>query len=165
MPMEKNKKEKEQNATKEICKNCLEEYSKQHGLQKFCTQKCKDDFHNKKKREFRLESDYIVSQIKNEELNKQFEERVKENLKIQAQMEGNLADNQLIFAGLNIPDTGLVLSISQIEELKINLAAYLEQKLIKNTQYKYLEYGDYGMFWIGVDKFLLSPINSYMLWT
>lgn len=152
------------NQTNKACQNCNTPFTTNLDLQKFCSESCKNNFHNAKKKENRLEIEYFASELKKQALNKELEEKIKENLRLQMKRESNLADNQHILANLNIPDAGIVVKLSEIEELKINLNCYITQKQIKNTPYKYLEFGDHGIFWIGVDKLLISPTKSYVQW-
>ncbi|MBV6484733.1 MAG: hypothetical protein KFKLKKLM_01245 [Flavobacteriales bacterium] len=152
------------NQTNKACQNCNTPFTTNLDLQKFCSESCKNNFHNAKKKENRLEIEYFASELKKQALNKELEEKIKENLRLQMKRESNLADNQHILANLNIPDAGIVVKLSEIEELKINLNCYIAQKQIKNTPYKYLEFGDHGIFWIGVDKLLISPTKSYVQW-
>lgn len=154
----------ENNQTFKSCQNCNNPFSSNLDFQKFCSENCKNNYHNAKKKENRLEVEYLLSEFKKDELNKRLEEKIKENLRLQMQKESNLADNQLILANLNMPDAGIVVRLHEIEELKINLNCYIAQKQIKNTPYKYLEFGDHGIFWIGVDKLLITPTKSYLSW-
>ena len=133
-----------------LCPWCKEEFLATHQAQKFCSQLCRDSFHNQIKME-KIKELKVIAGIDNSDSNeKQIEVRKKTGIAL------NIALlNQLnIRNGLRISKADLLAKDYQFEFFDDILP------FRGSESFRFFQIGHYNLFWIEYDEFFLTTKNK-----